>query len=146
MFEVLIKKIISILEANTKLSIVYNYEVGEMKGDPAVIVVPSSNESDYNTSQENIRIYAFNIKVFVKRNLPRKPEDGDRIMREIVSSIIDDFDKDYYFQSGIVCPTGYTFINVFAMPSSWGYSGETDEYRVAEINLKCRVSVDLLHI
>lgn len=145
MFQTLINKIKSILQANTLISIVYDFEVGELRGDPAAVVIPSSNESDYNTMEENIRIYAFTIRLFVKRNAPREPEDADRIMRELVGSVIDDFDKDYTL-TGLVSPTGYTFINLFAVPSGWGYSGERDEYRVAEINLRCRVSVDLNQI
>lgn len=157
MFEVLINKLRDILKANTKISIVYNFEASEFKGDPAAVITPSANESDYNTTQENIRVYAFSIRLFVKRNQPRVPEDADRILRDLVSSVIDDFDKYYTLsatgtdgsttpEGAIVCPAGYTFINIFATPSSWGYSGREDEYRVAEILLRCRVSVDLRSI
>ena len=143
MFETLIQKITAILRANTLISIVYNFEASTFTGDPVAVVIPSSNESDYNTLEENIRIYAFTIRLFVKRTEPRKPEDSDRIMRELVSSVIDDFDKDYTF-TGLSVPTGYTFINTFAMPSAWGYSGDReDEFRVSEIDIRCRVSVDL---
>jgi len=145
MFEVLIKKIHSILIANTLISVAYTFEASEFSGDPAVVITPSSNESDYNTTQENMRIYAFVIRVFVRRTLSRKPEDADRIMREVVSSVLDDFDKDYTF-SGLSVPTGYTFINTFATPSVWGYSGREDCYRVSEISIQCRVSVDLSSI
>ena len=142
MFETIIDKITSVLVANDLISIVYNYEEGEFTGDPAAVVTPSANESDYNTTEENIRVYAFMIRLFIKRSKPRTIKDADRITRAVVSKVIDDFDKDYTF-SGLVCPTGYTFINVFAMPSSWGYSGQSDEYRVAEIVLRCRVSINL---
>ena len=145
MFEVLLNKITSILRANTLLSIVYNHEADNLKGDPAVIVVPSSNESDYDTTEENIRIYAFTIRVFIRRTGIREPDEADRIMREVISSIIDDFDKDYTF-TGLSNPTGYTFINTFANPSSWGYSGREDEFRGSDINLRCRVSVALTAI
>lgn len=145
MIEILIGKITQILRNNSLISVVYNYEAEQFSGDPAVSVTPSSNVSDYNTTEENIRVYAFNIKLFVKRNAPRKPEDADKIMRELVSSVIDDFDKDYTF-TGLSVPTGYTFINTFAMPSAWGYAGREDEYRAATIDVKCRVSVDLNNI
>lgn len=145
MIEILIQKITSILRANSLISIVYNFEEGVFTGDPVAVVTPSSHESDYNTTEENVRIYAFVIRLFVRRSKPRTPEDSDRILRELVSSVIDDFDKDYTF-TGIDVPTGYTFINTFAMPSIWGYSGREDEYRVAEVTVRCRVSVDLSHI
>lgn len=141
MFETLISKIVDILEANTLVQEVFNYEVEKFEGDPAVTVTPSANESDYNTTEENVRIYAFTVRVFVDRTVRAKVE-ADRIMRSIVSSILDDFDKDYTL-SGMTSPTGYTFINVFAVPSTWGYINRESEYRVAEINLRCRVSVDI---
>jgi hypothetical protein len=120
------------------------------------VIVPSSNESEYNTTQENIRIYAFTIRIFVNRN-QRTKQKADELMRDLVTSVIDDFDKYYALIAtgtdgsltpggAIVNPSGYTFINIFAMPSAWGYSGEVDEYRVAEIAVRCRVSVDLSNI
>jgi len=145
MFQTLTEKITQVLRDNSLTSIVYNYEARELKGDPAVVVVPSSNEADYDTNNENIRIYAFNIRLYVRRSGVRKPEDAERIMRELVSSVIDDFDKDYTF-SGLTVPTGYTYINTFTAPSAWGYSGDEDQYRVSEINLQCRCSVDLNNI
>jgi len=145
MFEILINRIKTIIQANTKISVTYLYERRDFSGDPAVLITPSDNEGDYATNVDNERIYAFNIRIYVKRTTPRTDEDADRIMRDIISTILDDFDKDYFF-SGIAVPTGYSMINVFAAPSVWGYSGESDEYRAAEIKLKCRVYVDVTNI
>ena len=112
-----------------------------MPRSPSATVTPSENSSDYNTTEENVRIYAFNIRVYVNmKSFGQK--DADRILRKCVGAIIDDFDKDCTF-TGLVCPTGYCFINVFAMPSSWGYSEREDIYRVAEIAVRCRVSVNI---
>lgn len=144
MFKVLKNKIVSILEANDLIQEVWGFEVEEFNGDPACTVTPSGNEGDYNTNEENIRIYSFNIRLFVNRDT-RAKKKADEVLTELVDSIIDDFDKDYTF-SGIVNPLGYTFINSFVMPSVWGYSGREDEYRVAELSLRCRVSVDLTAI
>ena len=83
--------------------------------------------------------------LFVKRTQPRTEDTAEGVMRDLVSSIIDDFDKDYIL-SGLEVPTGYTFINLFASPSAWGYGGGEDQYRVCEINLRCRVSIDLNQI
>lgn len=142
MFTTLIDKINSILTANDLIQEVFSYEVEQFEGDPAAVVVPSGNESDYNTSSENERIYAFNIKLFVTRSKVRDNKNADRVLRDLVSSVIDDFDKDYFFE-GLSMPTGYTMINVFAVPSAWGYAGREDEFRVAEIDLRCRVFVDI---
>ena len=144
MFKVLKDKIVSILEANDLLQEVWDYEVEKFEGDPACTVTPSGNEGDYNTNEENIRLYSFNLRLFVNRDT-RKKKKADEVLTELVDSIIDDFDKDYTF-SGIENPVGYTFINSFVMPSKWGYAGREDEYRVSELLLKCRVSVDLTAI
>ena len=144
MFKVLKDKIVSILEANDLIQEVFSYEVEEFSGDPACTVTPSGNEGDYNTTEENIRLYSFNIRLFVNRDT-REKKKADEVLTELVDSVIDDFDKNYTF-SGIVNPTGYTFINSFVMPSSWGYAGREDAYRVSELILKCRVSVSLTDI
>lgn len=148
MFSTLIDKIVEILEANTLIAEVFNHEAEQLTGDPSVIVSPSGNESDYSTTSENVRVYAFSVKVFVKRKIEgtdRNPSDADRVLRTLIDSILDDFDKNYTF-TGISTPTGYTMINVFALPSSWGYAGEIDEYRVSEIIIKCRINVDVTQI
>lgn len=144
MFTVLLNKITSILNTNILIQEWYDFEVGELDGDPAAIVVPSDNESSYSTFNSNERVYAFSLKLLVSRS-ERTLKDVDKVMRNLVDSVLDDFDKDYYF-SGLITPTGYTMINVFATPSKWGYSGREDEYRVAEIMLKCRIIVDVTKI
>jgi len=144
MIETLLDKITSILSANTLIQEVYNYEAGEFNGDPVAVTTPSGNESDYSTTKENERIYAYNLKLFVSRT-DRDATSADRVLRKLVDSVLDDFDKDYYF-SGLSTPVGYTMINVFALPSQWGYSGREDEFRVAEVIIKCRVSIDVTAI
>lgn len=144
MFTILLNKITSILSDNDKISAVFNYEAEQFNEDPTAVVTVSGNESDYSTTKENERIYAFNLKLFVSRS-DREAKESDRVLRDLVDSVLDDFDKDYYFV-GLEVPTGYTMINVFATPSSWGYSGREDEFRVAEVAIKCRVSVDVTNI
>jgi len=157
MFSTLLQKLKDILDANDLIQEVFNYDVEQFQGIPAVTITPSSNESDYNTTEENVRIYAYNVRVFVTRTTLTKKK-ADEALRGLVDSIIDDFDKYYTLSAigtdgsaipggAISNPTGYTFINLFATPSLWGYIGEReDEYRVAEIEIRCRVSVDLSSI
>lgn len=134
------------MEANTLIKETHKWEIEEFKGDPACTITPSSNESDYNTTDENVRIYAFNVRLYVNRTIApsgKDPKsDADRKLRNLVDSVLDDFDKNYTL-TGIVNPTGYTFINLFALPSTWGYSGREDNFRVAELLVTCRISVDL---
>lgn len=146
MWTILLDKLASLLEANVLIKETHKWEVEEFKGDPACTITPSDNESEYNTTEENVRIYAFNVRLYVNRTIVpagKDPKsDADRKLRNLVDSVLDDFDKDYIL-TGIVNPTGYTFINLFALPSVWGYAGREDNFRVSEIIIRCRVSVDL---
>ncbi len=144
MFTTLLNKIVTILEANSLFQEVYNYEAQKFNGDPVAVVSPSGNESDYNTTNANERTYAYSLKLFVSRTARQgdKDKEAERVLRELIDSVMDDFDSDFGF-TGLTVPTGYCMINVFAIPSIWGYAGAEDEYRVAEIIIRCRVSVDV---
>lgn len=144
MFTTLLNKIVEILQANDLIQEAYNFEAQKFDGDPVAMVTPSGNESDYSTTNLNERIYAYSLKLFVSRTARQGDSDkeADRVLRNLVDSVLDDIDKDFIF-SGLVVPTGYCMINVFAIPSQWGYAGAEDEYRVAEIVVRCRVSVDV---
>ena len=144
MFRVLKDKIVAMLKTSSTLQEVWDYEIEKFDGDPSCTVTPSKNEGDYDTTEENIKIYAFNIRIFVNRTT-REKKKADEVLIEVVDEIMNIFDKDYTM-SGIVPPTGYTFINSFALPSSWGYVGRESEYRVSELIIKCKVSVDLTSI
>jgi len=134
----------AILEANTLIQEVFDWEVDKFEGDPAVTLTSSASESDYHTTTENSRIYAFLVRVFVDRTT-RKDQDTEKIMRKIVDSITDDFDKNYTL-TGITNPTGYTMLMVEALPGSWGYTEREGVYRVAEILINCKVDVDVTQI
>ena len=146
MWTILIDKLFEILDANTLIKEVFSWEKEQFSGDPACTITPSENESDYNTTEENVRIYAFNVRLFVNRTVvpagKDAKSDADRRLRNLVDSVLDDFDKNYTL-TGISNPTGYTFINLFAAPGMWGYSGREDEYRSCELAIRCRVSVDI---
>lgn len=144
MWEDLITKLKSKLTANTLIQEVYDYVESNFNGDPVAIIVPSDNEGDYHSTTENTRIYAFKIFLFVSRgneggNL--SDINSDKAMRQLVDSVLDDFDKDYYL-TGFTNPTGYTLLMIEAVNGAWGYAGADMKYRFAEINIRCHVNVD----
>ena len=146
MFGEILEKLKQILDNNNLITDVYSYENIQTDSDPFAVIIPSGNESEYNTTQENVRVYAFTIMLFVSRTI-RSEKDADRVLINLVDSVIDDYDKDYLL-TGVGQPEkkGYTFLQTFAVPSSWGYAFPEDSYRVATINLQCLVSVDLNNI
>lgn len=141
MFKVLKNKIVAMVKTSALIQEAFDYEVEEFSGDPACTITASENSGDYNTTDENVKIYSFYIRVYVNRDT-RAKKKADEVLTEVVDDLMNIFDKDYTM-SGIIAPTGYTFINSFALPSRWGYAGREDIYRVAEMQIRCRVSVDL---
>lgn len=143
MWENLVSKIKTILQANTLLvsGEVYDWEAEEFKGDPAVTITSSANTSDYATTTENERVFALTIRLFVDRT-KRGGQEAERVTREIVSSILDDFDKNYTL-AGLTVPTGYAMLYLEAANSNWGYFERECVYRVAEITLRAHFDVDV---
>jgi hypothetical protein len=144
-------KIKAILAANTLFQEVYDYEPAEFGGDPVAIVIPSANESDYRTTTENRRIYAFSVQLWVKRTDPRSPEESEKVLTDLVDSVLDDFDRYFTLGTGspgnaLTLPTGYLMIRVQALPSSWFYTQRETYYRGAEILLKIELDVDVTSI
>lgn len=143
MWEQLIKKIQSIIDSNTNISQSYNYERSEFGGFPAVTITPAANNSEYETTTENRRIYAFDLRIWIQRKMNVIGDDeADRIMRKTVDSVMDSLDSAYTL-SGVEQRTGYTMLFMEAIPSGWGYGGREMEYRVSEIKIRVHTSVDV---
>ena len=148
MWNKIIEQLENIMNANDLIQEVFIYEAEKFEGSPSITITPSGNESEYSTLEENERIYAFSIKVFVNRSFAPTGEKVepwvDSNLRTITDSILDDIDKNYLLPDmdldGIL---GKTFINLFAVPSIWGYAGREDTYRVVEILVTARVSIDI---
>lgn len=148
MWQNLKTKIVALLNANTLIQQIYDYEVAEFAGDPAATIVPSSNESDYRSTLHNRRIYAFTLQLWVKRGGARTDKQAEDVLTELVDSVLDDFDKYYTLGVGspgaaLVLPTGYTMVRLQAMPSAWMYSDRETLYRGTEITIKIEMDVDV---
>lgn len=149
MWENFKEKIRALLAANTLIQQIYDFEAAEFSGDPACTIVPSANESDYRTTTHNRRIYAFTIRLWVKRtDPPRTDAEAEAVLTDLVDTVLDDFDRYYTLGSGspgsaLSLPVGYTMIKVEALPAQWGYAERETLYRVAEINIRCHVDVDV---
>lgn len=139
------------LEDSDLLQSVFNYEAAEFAGDPVAIVTASSNESDFRSTTQNRRVYAFTIQLWVKYTEPRDAKKSEEVLTDLVDSVLDLFDKYYTLGTGspgsaLVLPAGYTMIRTQALPSSWLYTERETTYRGAEIILKCELDVDVTAI
>lgn len=118
----------------------------KFEGYPAAHIVPSENSGDYETTKENIRTYAFMIRVFYETK-STTIENALTALEEVVDTIIDKFDQEDLKgvttrTVGINLPTDYMYINMFATPGRWGELPD-DQLIMAEIGVKVRISVDV---
>lgn len=115
-------------------------------GFPAVHIVPSDNESDYETTGENERTYAWIIRVFHETK-NTSIEEAYTTLEEVVDEIIDLFDQEDQKDGqtrlvGVNLPERYTFLNIYATPNRWG-SLDEEALVMAEITIRVKISVDI---
>ena len=144
MFDKISTALKSILFTLTKVQSFYDFEASNIEGFPAMTMVASSNDSDYSTTTENRRVYAFVVRLYVERGSGNDSERTcEATMRDLVDTVLDRLDKNFIL-SGTTVPTqsGYTFLFMSSTPSSWGYAGRENEMRVAEIRFKLNFDID----
>jgi len=134
-------EIISVLEGLTKIQEVHNYEKSQFRGYPAITVVPSENESDFEATQERQRVYAFRIRAYVESGSDAHEATGegtkeaDRILRAVMDDIVNEFDKPANARlNGQV-------LFIEPVPSIWEYDSDRG-LRYAEIILKTHTYLD----
>lgn len=113
---------------------------------PSAHIVPSSNESDYETNRENLRTYAFQVRFFYGTK-DIGIDTAIARLEQIVDSAIDIVDQEDQKGAttrtiGVNLPARYTFINIWAVPIIWGEVPE-QQLLMAEISVRVRVSVDV---
>ena len=140
-------EIVSILNGISAIQEVHNYEKSTFRGYPAVTVVPSENESDFEATQERQRVLAFRLRFYVEVISDRHESTGeglkeaDRIMRSLLDTVIDEFDKPANARfSGNADTTAKKVLYTEPIPSSWEYDGER-KMRMAEITLRVHIYV-----
>lgn len=142
MLEELSKKLQTIIGALSRVQTVYSYERANADGTPFATLTPSSNEAAYQTTSENRRVYAFTLRLFVERKGQSAGDTAEMATRALVDDVLDALDRNHQL-TGMGTRAGYTYLFMEAAPSTWGYSGRENEYRVAEINIRVHFSVDV---
>lgn len=145
-FNTLRPQIKSLLESVSTIQEVKSYPTLKFNGYPAAYVVPSDNEGEYETTSENVRIYAFIVRLFYETK--NTGIDGALdALEDIVDTVLDALDQDDLKDGstrviGINLPSGYTYLNIFAHPSAWGEI-EGENLMMAEIRVRIRISIDV---
>jgi hypothetical protein len=141
MWQNIIDKLKTLFGTITQIQEIYDYEVNKFNGDPALVIVPSGNAADYESTTENRRVYAFKVLAVVDRTT-RADTEAERVLRSIVDKLLNVIDKNWSL-SGLVLPAGYAMLFTEALPSVWGYIDRENIYRVAEITIRVHLDCDI---
>lgn len=145
-FNTLRPQIATLLDAESTIQEVSATPKLKFGGYPAAYVVPSENSNDYETNKENVRVYAFHVRLFYETKYTGVADALDKL-ENLVDTILDTFDKEDLKGSsdrtiGVNLPSGYTFLNIYAHPSAWGQV-EGEELIYSEITVRVRISRDI---
>ena len=124
----------------TAIQEVARYPKREFSGYPAVVLVPAEGDSDWETNNEDQRVYAFDLQIFYETKGIGNDEALDRLYN-VVDEILDNFAEDKIL-NGITMPIGKTIITANPVSAGWESLGD-DELLMARISIKVSVSVDI---
>ena len=134
-------QIVSVLQGLSDIGEVDNWEKSSFRNFPAITVTPADNQSNFEATDQRIRIYSFNIRVYLEMLSNQQGGSGDglketdRIMRDVIDMVTNTFDKPANAR------LGGTVLLVEPMPSIWAYD-TVRNMRVATVTLRCQVYVD----
>lgn len=112
---------------------------------PAAYVVPSDLESEYETTIENERVYAFIVRVFHETK-NTGIADAISTLEGVVDSVIDTIDQEDKKPAatrtiGVGMPIDYVFLSVDATPGFWA-EVPSEQLVMSEIRIRVRISYD----
>jgi hypothetical protein len=111
---------------------IYDYEVADLAGFPAVTITAQDMTAQILDNTRNERIYNFTIRVFIERQKQNfGASKAETILRLIADDLIDKIDQDSTF--------GGNAIDVKPFNAKFGYvDRELQNIRVVEVSLQCR--------
>ena len=114
-------------------------------GFPSAYVIPSNNEADYETTDENQRIYAFLVRCFVETE-GRDMGDAMEAMEDLADTVLDVLDQEDMKGASrtvaVSLPARYTYLQILAHPSDWAELTDPS-LLMAEITVRVKISVDI---
>ena len=145
-FEQLYNNLKGLLDEVTEIQDKHMSPTFEFNGFPGAFIVPSGNESDFLTTNDNQRIYAFKIWIFTEYDVTLKKTSYSSLV-SAVDAVINKIDSqenpdtdDRDMANGL--GAGVTLLAVLATPSRFALDEET-KLLGAEISVRCKTTVDL---
>lgn len=118
----------------------------DFDGFPAVTITPSDLSSDYETATENLRVYAFQVRVFYRPQGSETVGDAIDAVEETVDAIIDKLDKEgapgVTRTIGAGLPANSQILDIEPVIGPWGYSQDLGMV-VAEVSVRIKISFDI---
>lgn len=134
MYQALITKIKDTLDLVTEIKEYYAYPESKYTGYPAVIFTPSDLENNFETTNENKKIYQFTMFVIISLNNTTKQAVFETHMPTVIDAIIAQFDQDW--DMGVIANHR---IRALINAGSWGVEVAQDgEIAVAQLNLSVK--------
>jgi len=145
-FEQLYNNLKLLLDEVTEIQEKHMQPTFEFNGFPGAFIVPSGNESDFLTTNDNQRIYAFKIWIFTEYDVTNKKTSYASLV-SAVDAVINKIDAeenpdtdDRNMATGM--GAGVTLLAVLATPSRFALDEET-KLLGAEVSVRCKTTVDL---
>lgn len=122
--------IVAKINTMTTPGICYGYDKSIFDELPAVIVIPSGNESDYSDTDRDRVTFVFRVRAYYDVTGEGNYDEAEVALEGVVDELLTEFrEKD-----ALPGVTDW----VIPAPSAWEYEVRDDKvYRVAEITLKC---------
>ena len=131
------------LDGISKIQQVSGFPQLNFTGYPAAVVVPSDQDSDYETTTENERVYAFIISVFQETKKTGLETALDALY-DLIDDISDSFDQDQQLTDDgtLSLASRYTIIAVEPVRGPWELLEDANLLKV-DLMIRIRVSVDI---
>jgi len=122
--------IVSAINGMSTPAICYGYDKSIFDKLPAVIVIPSGNESDYSDTARDKVTFIFKARIYYDVTGEDNYDEAESALEDVVDEMLTEFREKNVL--GSVCDW------VIPTPSVWEYEVRDDKvYRVAEITLRC---------
>ena len=127
------------LETIYSIQAVMDFPTDTFTGYPSVMVTSTRNEADFNTTQENARIYVFTLYIMQETKVLGE-QKSRRIIEGVVDDILDAFDNDQ-FLTGVVLPDTETMI--ISLPAlAQIYNDE--KYTIGQMEIKVKTQFKIV--
>lgn len=138
-YQALRDKIVTKLESVSDVAEVHRFPRLDFEAYPACVVIPTDGEGDFESNDEDLRNYVFDIYVYYEYKQTGKDTALDRLY-DVIDDILDEFAGDKTM-TGVTLPSGKTLLTAKPLAAGWDDLSD-NELLQARIRVDVLVSVD----